>query len=432
MKIKHKILALSLAVAFILLFSQTHAFGIASFSRLYNLGCIACHTATPRTNYFGEKFMLRGYEMDRMTKADLPKGHDDIDAGTSCTECHNSGEKGDEVSAKEIKSDLFLHKLGNYLSLRVKFTPFELDTNARKEGNEMKSKVTVGKANHAQFWAAGPIAKNVAVRMEAEVADGDTVGLHNFAVAVSNLFKSNGLLNLRFGGFVHGEWLSISDQKRTFSPHFDIYQLRSANNRGADSVKVLGADPAVELYGYAGPLVHEIGISSGKSASDVNKYKNVFGTLKFYIAQKGTFAGSSISTQYVSGTDSNAAVSQIDKFHRFIISANLRSGPWDVYGTYVSGKDDNWDLATGLENSFSGGFIQALFRATPKVWLGVVYQNTDSDDISIKKNHLLLGVNYYYRQNHFLSVYYDADFLGDSIYHPYKKSAFVVQFRSNF
>ncbi len=432
MKTIKKLFSACVASAIVLIFFQTNAFGVASLSRMYNLSCKACHTAIPRTNYFGEKLMLRGYEMERMTKADLPSGHDEIEEGMSCTECHNSGDQGDEVTAKKITPDLFLHKVSNYLSVRLKFTPLELDTNAQPDGEEMKTKVTLGKANWAQFWVAGPIAKNIAVRAEAELSSGNPVEMHNYAVAMSNLFQSNGLLNLRFGGFTHGEWLSIPDQKRTFAPHFDIYRIRSSNSKGADSARVSGAEPAIEVYGYSGPLVHEVGISNGKSASDANKYKNYWGTLKFYLATKGDFAGSSISGQYSAGTDSDSAVSQINDFHRIILSGNLRYGPLDLYGTYAYGKDNNWDLATGLENTFQGGFIQALYEATPKLWLGVIYQLTDSDDIRIETNHLLVGFNYYLRQNHFLSVYYDADFLGKSLAHPYKKSAFVVQFRSNF
>lgn len=432
MNFKKRMLMGALISLSIMLFFQANVFGVASLSRMYNLSCKACHSAIPRTNYFGEKLMLRGYEMDRMTKADLPKGHDEIEEGISCTECHNSGSKGDEVTATKISPDLFLHNVSNYLSVRLKFTALELDTNDQPVGEEMKTRVTLGKANWAQFWVNGPIAKNIAVRAEAELSQGKPIEMHNYAVAISNLFHSNGALNIRFGGFTHGEWLSIPDQKRTFAPHFDIYRIRSANNRGADSVRVSGAEPAIEFYGYAGPLVHEVGISSGKSTKDPNKYKNYWGTLKLYLATKGDFAGSSISGQYSAGKDTNENASQIDDFHRYILSGNLRHGPLDLYGTYVYGKDNNWDLTTNLENTFQGGFIQALYEATPKLWLGAIYQYTDSDDIRIKTNHLLLGFNYYLRQNHFLSVYYDADFLGESTVHPYKKSSLVIQFRSNF
>lgn len=418
-------------IAVLILF-QGHAFGLASMSRMYNLGCKACHGAVPRTNYFGEKFMLRGYDLDKMTVADQPAGHVEIEKGVSCTECHNPGAKGDEVTAAKVSQDLFLHKVSNYLSARVKFTALELTANDQPVGSEMKTRVTLGKANWIQFWVAGPIAKNISVRAESELSDGSSVGLHNFAVAISDLFHSNGLLNIRFGGFAHGEWLSIPDQKRTFDPHFDIYTITSANGKGVDGFKVSGAEPAIEVYGYVGPVVHEIGISSGKSTKDPNKYKNYWGTLKLFLATKGEFAGSSISGQYLAGTDSNPNASQVDDFSRYIVSANLRYGSLDLYGTYVYGKDDNWNLATGLRNTFQGGFIQALYGVTPKLWIGAIYQYTDSDDIVIKTNHLLAGLNYYIRQNHLFSVYYDADLLGITSAHPYKKGRLAIQFRSNF
>ncbi|MBI2838383.1 MAG: hypothetical protein HYX75_08720 [Acidobacteria bacterium] len=432
--------SIALTVASVLLMSTAspqRAHAVTSFSRMYNMGCTACHTTMPRLNYFGEKLLLRGNELDRMTTADLPQQHGEVTAGTRCTSCHNDGSEGEEVGAKKISPRLFLHKVSNLLSFRYKLTPLSVETNKLTEGGEKKTRVTAGKGDWVQFWVAGPITKNVTVRVEAELAEGKSVGLHNYAVAFSNLLgaKREGALNLRVGGFTHGEWLSISDQKRAFAPHFDVFELASARGSGEDAYKVAGAEPAVELYGYQGPFVYQVGVSNGKSASDVNSDLNYWGTAKLYLATQGAFAGSSVSASYSRGTDSkNSAQSTIQKddFRRYIISGGLRRGPLDLAGAYVRGEDDNWDLATGLQNQFDGGFVQLLYTATDQLTPGFIYQRISSDDKNFEKHHLLMGVNYYLRQNIFFSTYYDHDLRSTSPAHPDRQHAFVVQFRGMF
>lgn len=424
------------SVAIFAVGSAQQAHAVASFSRLYNMGCTACHSTTPRLNYFGEKLMLRGNELDRMSASDRPQQHIEVPEGSSCTSCHNDGSKGDEVGATGISSALSLHKVSNLLSFRTKITALSVENDKLTEGGEKKTRISAGKGDWIQLWVAGPVAKNIAVRAEAELVEGKSVGLHNYAVAFSNLFGTpEGILNLRVGGFTHGEWLSISDQKRAFSPHFSILEFTSAKGTGEDAYKVAGAEPALELYGYRGPFVYQVGGSNGKSATDVNADLNYWGTAKLYLASKGAFAGSSISASYVTGTDSkNSALATVQKddFRRYIVSGGLRRGPMDAAGGYVRGKDDNWDLATGLKNEFDGGFVQILYTATDKFTPGAIYQRTSSDDAAFEKNRLLLGANCYLRENLFVSTYYDRDVRSTGPSYPTRQHAFVVQFRGMF
>lgn len=416
-------------------FSLNQALAVSSFSRMYKMSCLACHTNTPRVNYFGEKLMVRGYELDKMTLADTPAGH--VKVETSCTACHNSGKPFDEVGGEKTgktSSNLFLHKVSNFLSIKMKFTPLELVTNELTEEGKLKTKVTVANPNWMQLWIAGPIAENIALRAEAELAEDKHVGLHNYAVAFSNVLNSNGLLNLRVGGFTHGEWLSIGDQKRFFAPHFNIYN--AVKTKGDDSFKVSGAEPAIEAYGYTGPVVYQAGVSSGKNAADVNTYKNYWGTAKYYLFPSGELAGTNVSAQYISGVDTKDAAlvtMKKDNFHRSIVSAILRYAPLEIMGSYVQGKDDNWKLdAAGADNEFKGGFVQALYSVTNKLTVGTVYQTTTSDDSNLKYGHLLLGGNYYIRENVLISTYYDADLLEISTAHPDKLSTLAVNFRAMF
>ncbi|MGE0455249.1 MAG: hypothetical protein AB7O37_15910 [Vicinamibacteria bacterium] len=434
---KAQALALTLAVFFVL-FAPIPALAVSSFSRMYDMRCTACHSTTPRLSYFGEKLMLRGNELDRMTASDLPKAHVELEVGASCTSCHNDGYKMDEAGGKRVASasDLFLHKVSNLLGFRVKTTPLAVDSNKLTEGGEKKTRVTVGKGDWVQLWVAGPVAKNVSVRIEAELSEGKSVGLHNYAVAFSNLFGSpEGLLNLRVGGFTHGEWLSITDQKRAFAPHFSIYEFPSAKGAGEDAFKVAGAEPGVELYGYRGPLVYQVGVSNGKTFTDVNSDLNYWATAKVYLATAGAFAGSSVSASVVKGTDSrNSALPTIQKddFERYIVSGGLRRGPLDLAGSYVWGEDDNWDLAKGVRNEFNGGFVQLLYTATDKITPGVIYQNTSSDDPKFEKHAVLVGINYYLRQNLFVSIYYDRDLRSTDLLYPNQQHALAVQFRGMF
>ena len=217
-----------LAASIVLLAVPAHqANAVTSFSRLYKMGCTACHSTMPRLNYFGEKLLLRGNELDRMGAADLPKAHLEVERGARCTSCHNDGRKGEEVGAEKFARDLFLHTVSNLLSFRTKITLAALETNKLSEGGQKKSRRTLGKSDWIQLWVAGPVAKNITVRVEAELVDGNTVGLHNHAVAFSNVLGSpEGLLNLRIGGFTDGEWIAISD--RSGLSHRTLTCMRSA------------------------------------------------------------------------------------------------------------------------------------------------------------------------------------------------------------
>lgn len=441
----------------LLIGTAQQALAIPSMSRMYKMGCTACHSTMPRLNYFGEKLMLRGNELDRMTAADLPKDHLDIlakaeseykpmagaavsrVAAAKCTSCHNDGQAYDEAGGTQVSKNLFLHKVSNLFSLRYKFTALQVEPNKLTEGGEKKTKITAAKPDWLQLWIGGPIAKNITVRMEAELSEGKAVGLHNYAVAFSNLFGSpEGLMNLRVGGFTHGEWLSITDQKRAFSPHFSIYEYQSAKGAGEDPYKIAGAEPGVEVYGYKGPLVYQVGVSNGKTFNDVNADMNYWTTAKLYLANSGPLAGSSISGSFVTGTDSkNSALATIvkDDFTRYIVSSGLRSGPIDLAGSYVWGTDDNWNLVATpiVKNDFKAGFAQLLYTATDKLTPGVIYQNTSSDDVNFDRHRLLMGFNYYMRQNVFISTYYERDLREtDAVTYPLKQHAFVIQLRGGF
>jgi len=409
---------------------------VASWSRLYKMGCTGCHSTMPRLNYFGEKLMLRGNELDRMRVSDLPKQHVEVETGARCTSCHNNGSKGRDVGAEPVAENLFLHAVSNLLSFRTKITLAAVEANKLTEGGQKNSLVTLGKGDWVQFWVAGPVAKNVTMRIEAELAEGKTVGLHNYAVAFSNVLGApEGLLNLRVGGFTHGEWLSISDQKRAFSPHFDLFEISSSGGTGEDAYKVAGAEPAAELYGYRGLLTYNVGASNGKSTAAVNSDLNYWSSARLYLANSGPFAGSSISGSYVAGTDSkNSALETIqkDSFRRYLVSGGLRYGALDLAGTLVNGTDDNWDLKTGKVNDFGGWFVQALYTATDKFTPGMIFQRSWSDDAKIEKHHMLTGANYYMRQNQFISVYYDHDLHATDATHPVRLHAFLVQYRAMF
>lgn len=108
--------------------------------------CTACHSTTPRLNYFGEKFMLKGYELDRMSAADRPASHPETEATESCTSCHSSGQKG-EVGAAEISLNLYLHDISNILSFRVTFAARDVTAHDLTVKGEKETRITVGKGN---------------------------------------------------------------------------------------------------------------------------------------------------------------------------------------------------------------------------------------------------------------------------------------------
>lgn len=361
-----------------LLFSVSDTEAVSQWSRKYKVACTTCHTAFPRLNYFGEKFMRNGFQWP------------------------GEAPDGDKKSKEEISEDLFIDQVGNWLGARVSLTPFKFKTNDLTRSGRTEDSFNAGNTNFLQFFVAGSIFKNVGVFIEQEF-ETDAAVTNWFHLFFTNIFDSS-LLNFQVGRLSPVDFTPYSDRVRIFQKS-DVMNVKSSNGAGDNSIDVRSPRPGIQYYGYRGPLVLFAGLDNGKDASDTDRGKNRWGGARLEITEKmkTQFTGSSIGFHSYFGTDTaNTAISQRkNDFRRYSTSANLRyKDTVDLQFVYLIGEDDNFDLAaTAVKKDFTGFTATGAYWAIP--WYFVLqYDQIDSKDIrSLELNKITPSIWYFLREN---------------------------------
>ncbi|MDZ4224726.1 MAG: hypothetical protein U1D33_02340, partial [bacterium] len=171
----------------------------------------------------------------------------------------------------------------------------------------------------------------------------------------NNLFEKDlgNMLNLRVGKLSTMNWLPQSGRLRMI-PNLNIQGLSAVRAGGGapggvtnqDNVNFSSPQAGIEVFGYGGPFLYSVGVSNGAGLTDLNQYKNVFGTLKME-ATGGPIMGSSIAGWGYWGTDTGVVTTSIrkDRFWRLGGSTNLRYKNWDFIAGFFYQRDNNWTLA---------------------------------------------------------------------------------------
>lgn len=352
-----------LAVFTVWLIPVKEAGAVAQWARKYKMNCQACHTAFPRLNYFGEKFQRNGYQ--------LPDTED-----------------GDENKEK-LSDTAFIDNLLNMFGVRIAVTPVAVTTDGLTRNGRQTTRVAFGNTNWVQFFSAGSIFKNTSIFIETEIED---TAVHNnwFTLGYHNLFGQN-LLNLRVGKLSVLNWHGQSGRLRMI-PNIQIEGWRNARTSEGtaaattleDQVAISEPQPGIELYGYKGPFLYSVGVVNGSALNDGNQFKNVFGTLRLEMPE-GELQGSSISGFGYWGTDTatTATAQAQNRFYRASGAANLRWKKWDVIGSYMYGRDNDWILSTAgaqrnTTHMMSG---QVGYLINPK-WYASMQYDYVTDDIA--------------------------------------------------
>lgn len=381
-----KVLLFILAGLFISILAVPESWAVSQWSRKYGVSCNTCHTAFPRLNYFADKFVQNGFQMP----------------GT---------EDGDEVAKHIIGDGLNLNELTDIFGIRIAVSPLEVKGNSRTEGSQKETLFDIGSPKWLQLFTAGTIFKNASIFIETEVGE-DEIEFNWFELGYHNILGSS-LLNVKAGKVSMMEFHALTGRLRGIPniKHQLLSDVKSANGKGDDSISVAQPVPAVEWYGWTGPFVAAAGVSNGGKLSDTNDDKNFFGTLKFFVAEEGDFAGSAVSLWGLIGTDTKDQFNLLgayageatDEFWRWSPAFNVRYlDHWDLQFAYLFGHDDDFNLDTvGEQDTDFQGIATILgYMPNTKWYLALQFDWVDSDDAtSLQYTKLSPSVWYFPRDN---------------------------------
>lgn len=378
---------------------------VAQWARKYKADCTMCHTAFPRLNNFGEKFMRNGFQM--------PDEESD----------------GDTEGKDKISNSLFIDNVGNWLGARLSLIPLKYQTNGVTIDGKNESALEIGNPNWLQLFVAGSIFKNVSIFIEQEF-EGDGAKFSWFHLFFTNLADT--YVNFQVGKLSPVDFAPLSDRLRMWQSS-DVLNIKSSGGKGENSVTIRQSRPGIQYYGYKGPLIWFAGLDNGKDASDLDRQKNYWAGLRSEIpgTTNSSIEGSSLGFHYYSGTDTaNSATARIENgFSRYTFAANLRyKNNFDVQATYQIGKDDNYKLtANPVGAEFSGFTISAAYWTYP-VYAILQYDHIDSDDLGFEVRKLSPSIWFFMRENFKAGIAARFDVSNARV----KKNEVAVQIRTMF
>jgi hypothetical protein len=390
---------------------------VTQFSRKYGTDCTTCHTAFPRLNHYGERFMQNGYQ--------IPDTED-----------------GDDVGKEKVSDRLTLDELKYYLGVRLNLDAVKVQTKSQERGGEpnAEAKVDIGNPNWLQIFTAGSVFKNVSVFIETEIEE-DDVKFSWFHLGFHNLFGLGSLANIRIGNISIMDWHVLSGRLRMISNiRNQATRYLSSDGDGEDSVNMSSATPAISFYGYTHGITYEAGISSGKSnQSDPNRFKNYFGTIKYQI-EDGDLEGSGISFWGMYGTDTKdyGEDNISNGFWRFSPGLNLRYNEnLDILVAYFTGSDENYFLVDNSirePNDMHGFAVQIGYNVTPEIFTALQYDFVEDEADSQNFNKISPSVSYFIRENMRLGLTARFDILDEEATDPrhLRQDEYILNFRAMF
>lgn len=392
----------------------------SQWARKYKTGCTTCHTVFPRLNYYGDRFLRNGYQDPDDAKAD-----------------------GDRMK-KRINPNLVMDRVSNLFGFRINLTPISVKEEALTLGGNKKTQVTLGDANWIQFFVAGSIFKNVSFFSEMQFNDDDFhfswwhLGLHNlFDTSSVNFFIGN-VSPLDFG--------SHSNRLRMFAPIKNVvYNIKTANGTGDDSLGISGSRPAIQYFGYKGPVVWWAGISPGSSAKNKTDKYFYWGGIRAEVteAMESDFEGSNITFWVFQGEDGKniapTSATPADYYtstsQRFQVAGNMRYKDFDLQTAYVWGDDDDGNLATKVRDKFDfyGVALQASYFIDTKWYPAVSYDyvSEDSGSGGVTTAHTITpAISYLLRENMRFGFYATFD-INNETGHT-KQNTYMINIRTMF
>lgn len=350
------------AFLFVAVGSVQKANAVTQFARRTGMACVQCHSAFPRLTPFGEKFKYNGFQ--------VPGAQD-----------------GDDVATTKIGDNLVLIKdVGNFFGARVSFTPFAFKKAGLDQNNGKVTSSSVGKADWLQFFTAGPIYKNVSIFVETEFNNA-TLKNNWMYIGWHNVVGPEGLLNFRTGQLPAMDWAAISGRLRSNPAINDqiVDGIKSSNGATSseDQVGIHSANPGVEAFGHAGPLLYSAFVQNGKNqTADGNQDKNMGGTVGMRVPS-GSWEGTGVTVFAMRGVDTkNTSTNQLrNNFYRISPGLIVQNGPVDFHGAFMYAEDKNWTLTAAANKVVVRGFTGKVgYNVTPKWYGNLQYDIVKSND----------------------------------------------------
>jgi hypothetical protein len=396
----------SLFIVGFFLIIPNNAEAVSQWARKYQVDCTTCHTAFPRLNQFGERFMQNGFQW--------PDNEPD----------------GDEEGKDKVSDNLFVDTVGNWLGARLSFTALRYRSNAITVDGELQDSFNVGNPNWLQFFVAGSIFKNVSIFIEQEF-EVDGAKFSWFHLFFTNLADT--YVNFQVGKLSPVDFTPYPDRLRMWQTS-DVLNVKSSGGNGENSVTIRQSRPGIQYYGYKGPLLWFAGIDNGKDFSDLDRQKNYWAGFKLGLPEtmESGFVGSSVGFHYYSGTDTkNSAAARIENdFSRYSFATNIRfNDKFDLQAVYLIAKDDNYGLAeTPVETEYQGLTVSAAYWTYP-VYIVVQYDQINSDDLpGLEIRKLSPSIWLFMRENFKAGIAARLDVSNSDV----KKHEVAVQFRTMF
>lgn len=406
MRTMHRLVIVGMVLAILLTALATTASATSQWSRKYGLSCTTCHSAFPRLNYYGQRFMRNGYQLPDDAEAD-----------------------GDTAGKKELNDITFIGKLQDLFGVRLSVSPVQLKTNALVDADtgEVKDQLTLGNADWAQFFVAGSIAKNISIFIEMAFDDEHyhyswyKLGFHNLG--------GTPLANVIVGNVPTRDYGAYPNRLRIMGPvKGDVFGIKSSQGINSDNLDEAplnssGSRPGIQYYGYQGPVLVWGGVAPGDNGAtsdlgrDLNDKLHYWGGARLEVTEDMDLPieGSAISAWYYQGTDTASAPVEetrnvfgpvLNEYTRMSVETEVRSGDFEVMAAYVMGKDDNWNLTVDdpLAIEFSGisvvgGYMQHL-SSGHLLYYALQYDDISSDDVaSLEKTYVTPSVSFFPREN---------------------------------
>lgn len=394
--------------------NDVHA--IPAFARKYNVSCTTCHTAPPRLNTFGERFLENGYQ--------LP--------GT---------EDGGTIGKKSL-GDVSLDDIGQYMGARLRGHVLRYESYRRENPpgagpGVVQDKTELGFPETFSLFTAGTVSQNMGffVELESQLREG-TTGIERAFVTFNNLGGTD-LAHVRVGRFDPSAASSFSTLRQQLdtigeSLHPDSGMVQRAGLLPlATAAKFYGlharsgavispyapslynsvAETGVELRGrpLGDWLQYQVGVLNGarEPFGDSNKGKDVYGALRLDYGQSSYFSASLTGFAYIGNSNAmvmNGTAMASVNWNRYGVAAHARYKMMDVYGMLTLDRVVHVpsSVSAGFDPSASGLTVAADAYVTSQTLLSVRYDHMDAGgELAQRASQSFVGLQakHYLRSN---------------------------------